>query len=128
MKLLLPVVCAIACIVASCSPKKTEPTAEEQISTDSSVIAMGLAEFKQDCSSCHSIETDGIGPSLAGVTALAPASWLRKFISNPKAMLDEHDQRATELVNQYKTVMPSFAHLTKDKVDGILAYLKTKES
>lgn len=98
------------------------------ISADPAVIAAGEASFNQHCSSCHNFRQDGIGPQLGGITAEVPANWIRRFIRDPKKTIESGDKRAQQLFNKYKTVMPSFAALSEDEINGILAYLNTHRS
>lgn len=95
--------------------------------TDSVSIALGKAAFMQDCSSCHNFRADGIGPQLGGLTAFASAEWIRNFIKDPKTIIESGDTLAVKHYNKFKTIMPSFAHYTEEKVNGILAFLNTNK-
>lgn len=109
--------------MAACSTKNSS---DHEIPTDSVAIATGHAIFNQNCIACHSVDHDGIGPALGGITSVVSADWLKKFIRDPKAMIDSGDARATALFDKYKSVMPSFTHYKKDEIDGIIAYLHTQ--
>ncbi|HEU5146042.1 MAG TPA: PQQ-dependent sugar dehydrogenase [Chryseosolibacter sp.] len=101
-------------------------TAHGDISTDSVTIAKGENIFNQNCIACHSMSHDGIGPALAGVTREVSATWLEKFIKDPKGVIESGDTRAKALFDKYKSIMPSFAYYKDDEIDGIIAYLHTQ--
>ena len=86
----------------------------------------GQTLFDQNCSSCHNFRTNGIGPQLGGVTEAASEDWIRKFINDPKGMIESADERSEVLFGRYNTYMPSFSHLKPGEVDAIIALLKTK--
>lgn len=90
------------------------------------LVAHGQQVFEQNCSSCHNFRSNGIGPQLGGVTEQVPDEWIRKFIKDPKGMIDAADERAGVLFGRYNTFMPGFAHLAEEDVDAIVALLKTK--
>lgn len=98
------------------------------ISTDSAVVAKGERIFDQTCVSCHTFDQDGIGPALGGITSQVSASWLKNFIRNPQAIIESGDARAKQQHEQYKSVMPSFSHYKDDEIEGLIAYLRTKEA
>jgi mono/diheme cytochrome c family protein len=110
--------------LASCKSKTTE---EPGTTVDSASIAAGEALFKQDCSACHTFDKDAIGPRLGGVTASAPADWIVRFVADPKKMIESGDERSRKLYDRFKTMMPSFSHYDKSKLDAIVAYLKSNE-
>ena len=95
------------------------------ISTDSATIAAGEASFNQHCSGCHNFRQDGIGPQLGGLTTKVSADWIQHFIKNPQQIISSGDERARQLFNKYKVVMPSFAALKDDEVNAIIAFLHT---
>lgn len=95
---------------------------------DSVAISHGQVAFTQNCSSCHNFKTDGIGPHLGGLTKEAPVEWIKKFIQDPKAMIEMGDERASRLFEKYKAMMPSFSHLKEEEIDQIIAFIGTKKS
>jgi glucose/arabinose dehydrogenase/mono/diheme cytochrome c family protein len=117
---------AAACFLYSCSSKQTSES--ETIATDSVTIANGQAIFSQDCSACHGFVQDGIGPQLGGVTSSVSADWIRNFIKDPKKIIESGDGRASTLYEKYKAIMPSFGHLSDDKINQLIAFIHTKKS
>jgi cytochrome c oxidase subunit II len=90
--------------------------------------ASGQTVFNQlGCSSCHSGESTGRGPSLynlygrsvplqSGGTALAEESYLRESILNP----------AAKLVQGYKPVMPTYqGQIGDDQLNELIDYIKS---
>ena len=98
---------------------------DSSISKDSATIAAGEASFTQHCSGCHNFRQDGIGPKLGGLTAEVPVDWIQHFIRDPKKIIESGDERAQQLFKKYKVVMPSFADLKDDEMNGIIAFLHT---
>jgi glucose/arabinose dehydrogenase/cytochrome c2 len=86
----------------------------------------GQALFEQNCSTCHNFRTTGIGPQLGGVTDAVSDDWIKKFIKDPKGMINNADERAGMVFNRFNTYMPGFSHLPDEDIDAIIAYLKTK--
>lgn len=100
---------------------------QQEISSDSTVIALGDSLFTQHCSSCHNIQQNGIGPKLAGVTREVSPAWLHHFISNPEQVIKSGDERANKLYGQYKTLMPPFNVLNEKNIDAIIAYIHAQQ-
>ena len=103
-------------------------SAADVITADSLVIAMGNTVFHQHCSGCHNFRQDGIGPQLGGLTSQVSVDWIKHFITDSKKVIESGDERARQLVKQYKAEMPSFAAFTDDELNGIIAFLNTKAS
>jgi mono/diheme cytochrome c family protein len=91
-------------------------------------VVHGEKVFEQNCSSCHNFRSNGIGPQLGGLTEQVPDEWIRKFIKDPKGMIEGADERAGVLFGRYNTFMPSFAHMNDEDIDAIVALLKTKKA
>ncbi|MEO8473371.1 MAG: PQQ-dependent sugar dehydrogenase [Chryseolinea sp.] len=111
--------------MAGCNPK---PAAESAISTDTTAIAAGMLIFNQECSACHNFIADGIGPSLGGLTTYEKVDWIKKFISSPKAMMESGDEHAKQIIEKYKTVMPSFPKLSVGNLNNLVAFINTKKN
>ncbi|HEX2533046.1 MAG TPA: PQQ-dependent sugar dehydrogenase [Chitinophagaceae bacterium] len=92
---------------------------------DSASVSAGATLFEQHCSSCHNFRQNGIGPNLSGVTAKTSADWVRRFIRHPQELIRAGDERARALYQEYGTVMPSFAALSGQETEQLLAYLHT---
>ena len=93
---------------------------------DSLSVAKGQVLFTQNCTSCHQIKTDGIGPKLSGITSITSPAWVKKIIKNSQDMIAAGDERATTIYLKYKkAIMPSFSHLQENEIDAIVEYLAT---
>lgn len=95
------------------------------ISSDTIKITAGNAMYNQYCSGCHNFKQKGIGPQLSGVTKSVSVEWLQNFIRNPQRIINAHDKHADSLYQLYKTMMPSFASLSDDDMNNIIAFLNT---
>jgi mono/diheme cytochrome c family protein len=113
-----------AIILSSCNSATSDHAG---IATDSVAIAKGENIFNQNCIACHTMDQDGIGPALGGVTTEVSAEWLKNFLKDPKKVIESGDARAKKLYDQYKSLMPSFAYYKEDEIDGIMAYLHTQK-
>lgn len=113
-------------LLTRCSSDKR--SGGDSIADDSLSIAQGKNIFDQSCAACHSIDRDGIGPALGGITEAASPEWLMEFIRNPKAVIESGDARAVQASTRYKSVMPSFAYYTDGELESIIAYLHTEKA
>lgn len=89
----------------------------------------GMKLFKQNCSSCHALDKQVVGPPLKGVVdrvkkdaGLGP-EWLHKWIKDNKALRASGDKYANEIFKKYNnTEMQVFPNLSEKDIDDILAY------
>lgn len=105
------------------------------LSTSASVHAQdgdasnGEKLFKANCTACHALDKQIVGPALGGVVArlqteqnLGP-DWLHKWIKDNKALRASGDKYANEVFEKFnKTEMLQFPNLTDKDIDDILAY------
>ncbi len=87
-------------------------------------VEIGRTAFAANCAACHNITSDTlVGPGLAGigdragstVSGLTAEDYIRQSIVEPGAFV----------VDGFGPVMPSFAWLSGDELNGLVAYLKT---
>ncbi len=106
--------------------KKKEKVVVFSKPIDSLSIAKGQVLFTQNCTSCHQIKTDGIGPKLSGITSITSPAWVKKFVKNSQDVIAAGDERATQVFLKYKkAIMPSYSHLSEAELDAIIDYLAT---
>lgn len=89
----------------------------------------GKTLFSQNCSSCHSVKKDLVGPALAGTEDRWPdKDKLKAWIRNSQAFLKTGDKYATDLFNKFNKIpMNAFSQLTDAEIDAMLDFIK-KES
>ncbi|HTO02765.1 MAG TPA: cytochrome c, partial [Opitutus sp.] len=92
-------------------------------SLDPTTLDQGKVLFASHCASCHTLTQDGIGPPLGGITTLLSENQLEAWIREPSKVIASGDDRATALLRRYKAPMPPFAHLRREEVGAILAYI-----
>lgn len=97
------------------------------LSSDPATLQQGKELLVQNCSACHTLHQDGIGPKLAGITENASPEWLTSFIQNPQNLIESGDARAVATAAQYGNSMPAFAHLSKAQLLAILSYLHNEQ-
>jgi len=85
--------------------------------------------FKANCTACHALDKQVIGPALKGVVARLETEqglgkdWLHKWIKNNKELRASGDKYANEVFEKFnKTEMQVFPNLTDKDIDDILAY------
>ncbi len=87
--------------------------------------------FQQNCSSCHKIKGNLVGPGLEGVSEKysGDEEWLYNWIRNAPKLIQEQDPKAVALYEQYnKKQMSSFSHLSDDQISAILSYITYESS
>ena len=94
---------------------------------DAAAIAAGDALFKGNCTQCHAINEQVVGPALGGITKRRPISWLIPWIKNSSKVVASGDEYAVALYNKFnKQQMPSFA-LSDKEITSIVAYITSEE-
>ncbi|WP_027381047.1 c-type cytochrome [Chryseobacterium daeguense] len=85
--------------------------------------------FKANCTACHALDKQVVGPPLKGVVERVKTEggvdtdWLHKWIKDNKALRASGDKYANEIFEKYnKTEMQVFPNLTDKDIDDILAY------
>jgi glucose/arabinose dehydrogenase/mono/diheme cytochrome c family protein len=91
--------------------------------TDAKSIEMGETLYNVQCKSCHTLDNDGIGPRLGGITKVVPRLTLIKFVQSPANFLLSEDSRWKLLHQQYKQIMPAFDFLKAKEIENIFAYI-----
>ena len=104
------------------------------LSTSASIYAQGDAKngeklFKADCSACHALDKQLVGPALGGVVDRLKkeqnldTDWLHKWIKDNKALRASGDKYANEVFNKFnKTEMLQFPNLSDQDINDILEY------
>lgn len=85
--------------------------------------------FKANCTACHALDKQVVGPPLKGVVERVKTEggvdteWLHKWIKDNKALRASGDKYANEIFEKYnKTEMQVFPNLTDKDIDDILAF------
>ena len=95
------------------------------VPADAEIIAAGEVLFKQNCKTCHNIETRLIGPALKNVYDRRELPWIIKFVQNSTKVIQSGDEQAVALYEEYNQVMmTTFDYLSDDEVVSIVAYIK----
>lgn len=89
--------------------------------------ADGAALFKANCTACHAVDKQVVGPALKDVHKRRDEAWLLKFIKNSTAVINSGDKYAVDLYIKYnKTQMPAFDYLQDEDIKAIIGYIKEK--
>ena len=88
------------------------------------------ADFKQSCSSCHTIGGGRItGPDLKDVTKRKDKAWLVRFINDPAGVIASGDAYAKQLLAEAKgVVMPPVVGMTKDRAETLLDLIEAESA
>ncbi|KQS90185.1 c-type cytochrome [Chryseobacterium sp. Leaf394] len=89
----------------------------------------GETLFKANCTACHALDKQVVGPALKGVVERLKSEqgldteWLHKWIKDNKALRASGDKYANEVFEKFnKTEMQVFPNLSDADIDNILAY------
>lgn len=85
--------------------------------------------FKANCTACHALDKQVVGPPLKGVVERVKTeggkdtAWLHKWIKNNKEVRASGDEYANKIFEKYnKAEMQLFPNLSDKDIDDILAY------
>ena len=96
--------------------------------TFSNAQLTGAELYNNNCSACHRIDQDLVGPALGGILERRDEAWLIKWIRNSQAVIASGDQYAVDLYNKWnKVAMPAY-DWTDDEIKSVLAYVKEQEA
>jgi mono/diheme cytochrome c family protein len=112
----------ISLIIYSCKQSK-EPSSN----SSATQTPDGRQLFAINCSSCHAVKRDLVGPALTGVESRwQDKALLHRFIRNSQEVIAE-DAYAKSLFEKYNhTMMTPFPNLKDEDIDAILQYIKTE--
>ena len=88
----------------------------------------GKAIFEGNCSACHSLEADIVGPALKDAHKRRGDEWLVSFIKNSQEMVQAGDKDAVALFEKFNKVpMPAFGgSLSDEDIANVIAYIKAE--
>jgi mono/diheme cytochrome c family protein len=89
--------------------------------------AKGEAIFKANCTACHAVDRQVVGPALGpALDKETDDKWLTKWVQNNQALIAAKDQKALSIYNQFnQSAMTVFANLSDADVANVLAYVRT---
>jgi cytochrome c2 len=91
--------------------------------------AVGEKLFTANCTSCHKINSQLIGPALRDVDKKESDAWLHKWIKNNGALRASGDKDALAIASQFPgTTMTLFTSLSDDDISNIIAYIKQESA
>jgi len=76
-----------------------------------------------NCASCHKVNTDLIGPALAGVEDRYDKEWIYSWVKNNQALVKSGDAQAVKAAAFDVSVMTAFPMLKNEQIDAILDYV-----
>ncbi|SDK38826.1 Cytochrome c, mono-and diheme variants [Catalinimonas alkaloidigena] len=92
---------------------------------DAALVAQGESLFKANCTQCHALDEQVVGPALRGAVDRWPSeAEMISFIRYPQRTIESGQPHAVELYQKYKQYMPNHDFLTEAQVGSIVAYIK----
>lgn len=116
-KLLKTVFIVVACNLCQLSFSQTK------YSLDSKSIQIGKELFDVQCAACHNFTQNGIGPELSQTLKKREKNWLISYFKNPQKTMAAEPNFDNRVI-----AMPAFAHIKKNEVEYILAYINSRQS
>ncbi len=87
--------------------------------------ANGARLFSFNCSPCHALTIEVVGPALRGISKRRDMKWIVQFVQNSQKLIGSGDRYAVELYNQYgKAEMKSFPELSENDIREIINYIE----
>jgi mono/diheme cytochrome c family protein len=84
----------------------------------------GKQLFQTRCTACHSVNTQVVGPALAGIDKRRDLNWITHFVHSSQTVIKEGDPYADALFIKFnKTVMPDHPDITDAQIKDIVAYI-----
>ena len=89
----------------------------------------GKAVFQQNCTSCHAIQTQVVGPALRNVFDRHSEAWIISFVHASQTVIKSGDTSAVRLFNKFnQTVMPNHPNLSDQDIRNIIGYIRTESN
>ena len=96
-----------------------------QASMGSDATAGSLVWRDKGCGGCHGFGRVLAGPDIAGVMERRDNDWLRKWLKETNAML-QNDPQAIAMLKDWKGVRMPQIRLTDRQIDALFAYFATE--
>ena len=88
----------------------------------------GAALFSGNCTSCHAIGKEVVGPDLKDLSKRRQIDWITKWVKNSTAVVASGDAYGSALFAKYnKLVMPA-QNLKDDEIKAIVAYIDAESA
>jgi cytochrome c2 len=89
------------------------------------LVGQGEAIFKSNCSSCHFLDKEKVGPALRGaVKRWGGAAQMMEFIKQPAVTATKNPYAKTLLAKYAPTVMPNHDFLKENELKSLVAYIE----
>ncbi|PZP40927.1 MAG: hypothetical protein DI598_18860 [Pseudopedobacter saltans] len=85
----------------------------------------GQALFSQNCTSCHAVGKQVVGPDLMNIDQERSEQWIINFVHSSQKVIQGGDTAAVRLYAEFnKTLMPDHPHLSDQDIKDIIGYIK----
>ena len=104
------------------SQQGTEGVSQDNVG-DAVLSQQGEVLFDANCTVCHKINENYIGPALRDVHLRKEVEWVKRFILNSQKVIASGDSYAVALYEEYnKTEMTSFP-FSEAELDALVSYI-----
>ncbi|MCC6668935.1 MAG: c-type cytochrome [Polyangiaceae bacterium] len=88
-------------------------------------VARGETIFRRDCVACHTLGHGDLkrGPDLTDIHKKRPEPWLRKWLTDPAAVVAEGNPYAEGLIAKWGGIVMPDPELSDDDITDVLAYI-----
>ncbi len=100
-----------------------QPTSAETEEMDA-MVQEGEQIFTSECTQCHAIDRQVVGPKLKNVTDRLDQDWLIRFIRNSQEVIREGDEYAVEIYEEFNRMVMPAVELSDDEIRSVLAYIE----
>ena len=121
--LIHPLIFYLSLLVSSI-PLSSFGFAADSIPSDESTIKAGEALFKNNCTVCHNVQQQVVGPALKNVYERRTVPWIITYVHGSQKVIQGGDPYAQALFEKFNhTVMPNF-DFKNSEIVSIIAYIK----
>lgn len=85
----------------------------------------GKAVFQKNCTSCHAVQTQIVGPALRNVFDRHSEEWIINFVHSSQTVIKSGNTSAVALFTKFnQTVMPDHANLSDQDIRNIIGFIR----
>ena len=88
-------------------------------------VPQGKQLFLANCSSCHAIAKEVVGPALMDVDKRRSEAWIISFVHSSQKVIQSGDSAGVRLFEAHNhTIMPDHPGLSDDNIKDIIAFIQ----
>jgi len=87
-------------------------------------ISNGSVLYYQNCTPCHSLDENIIGPALRDIHLKRDSAWLFRWTTRSQKLIESGDTAAVAIFNKHNRIVQPDFKLSATQVDDIYKYIK----